>query len=430
MLDSWEFRLSTRIRFGWGLTSKLAQILADWGRKVFWVGYRSPGQLETAYEKLRRQLHTAELVVEEFFEVGGEPNVQLVNRGAEAARAFGAEVVLGVGGGSVLDTAKAIAGLVRMGGPLEQYLPIPPVSLSTNSGASLPGTPNACDLPELAAVPSTDSRFSSRTSTSRIEQALPVVAVPTTAGTGSEVTSLAVFGWEDPAGREMPRKLTLAAEALAPKVALVDPELTLSCPPDLTARCGADALAHAIEATLSRATSPLVHLLAEEAIIRILTSLPVALSCPQDRRAREALALAATLAGIVLQQAGATLAHGMAHALGALAGVPHGVAVAICMPIALQYNWPEASALLACWARRLGLPGLQEQDLAHAFLAHIQDLFQKAGLPSRPKLPEAVQQDWPSLLAQNAFQTTATALKLNPRKIDPPTLADLFRKNL
>jgi len=392
MLENWEFFLPTRIRFGWGLAGQLGQSLAQWGRRVFWVGYRNGAGLEGVYEKLRGRLQEAGLLVEEFFEVSEEPDVGLVNRAAEAARSFGADLVLGVGGGSVLDTAKAVAGLARMGGRLEQYLP---------------GQPAPC----------------------RMTDALPIVAVPTTAGTGSEVTALAVFHWQDPAGGQMPMKLTLAAEALAPKLALVDPELTVSCPPAISARGAADALGHAIEAALSRRASPMVRFLAEEAMIRIFRYLPAVLARPEDRQAREALALAATLAGIALQQAGATLAHAMAHALGALAGLPHSEAVAICTPAALRYNWAEARPVLARWASRLGLPGQEEQALAEAFLAHLERLFHQADLPTRPRLPTpATEVDWPTRLAQNAFQTTSVAIKLNPRKIDPLTLASLFQQ--
>jgi len=391
MLENWEFFLKTPIRFGWGSVGRLGQTLVPWGRRVFWVGYLNGAGLEAVYEKLRRQLQTVGLVVEEFFEISGEPDVCLVNRAAEAARRFGTDLVLGVGGGSVLDTAKAVAGLARMGGRLEQYLPIQP-------------TP--C----------------------RITEALPMVAVPTTAGTGSEVTMLAIVHWQDPTDAQMPMKLTLAAEALAPTLALVDPELTVSCAPELSARCAADALGHALEAALSRRTGPVVRLLAEEAIILIFRYFPAVLARPEDREAREALALAATLAGIALQQAGATLAHAMAHALGALAGLPHSEAVAICTPAALRYNWVEARPVLARWAYRLGLSGQEEQALAEAFLAHLEQLFHQADLPSRPRLPTPTDVDWPVRLAQNAFQSTSVALKLNPRKIDQAKLAGLFQQ--
>ena len=393
MSANWEFRLRTPIRFGGGMLSKLSQTVAPWGRRIFWVGYRTPVGLETVYEKVRQQLSIAGLAVQEFLEVDAEPDVPLVNRGAEAARAFGAEVVLGVGGGSVLDTAKAIAALARMGGPLADYLPLP-------------------------------------TPARRIDQALPILAVPTTAGTGSEVTSLAVFHWQDPAQPDIRMKLTLAAEVLVPKVALVDPELMASCPVELTARCAADALAHAMEASMSRRASPLVHLLAEEAIGQILGYLPAALARPEDRQAREALALSATMAGMALQQAGATLGHAMAHALGALAGVPHGLAVAQVTPAALRYNMTECSDLLARWSRRLALPGRNPLELAEAFLAQTEQLFQKANLLERIVLPGPAEVDWPGRLAQNAFQSTPIPLKLNPRKIDEPTLAELFREIL
>jgi len=371
------------------MLSKLSQTILPWGRRIFWVGYRTPAGLEAAYEKVRQQASASGLAVLEFFEVDGEPEVSLVERGVEAARAFGAEVVLGVGGGSVLDTAKAVAGLACMGGRLEQFLSIQPAPR-------------------------------------RIDQALPIIAVPTTAGTGSEVTSLAVFHWQDPAQPDIRMKLTLAAEALAPKSALVDPELMASCPQKLTASCAADALAHAMEASMSRRASPLVQLLAEEAIGQILSYLPTALARPEDRQAREALALAATLAGVALQQAGATLGHSMAHALGALAGLPHGEAVAAVTPAALRYNLAEVRPLLARWARRVNLPGQHEEELAEAFLAYLERVFHQAELPSRITLPRS-EVDWPARLAQNAVRSTPVPLKLNPRKIDEPTLTELFR---
>ncbi|MCS7306767.1 MAG: iron-containing alcohol dehydrogenase [Thermoguttaceae bacterium] len=454
MWGNWEFQVSTRIQFGWGSASKLAQMLREWGRRVFWIGYQNPGALANIYKNLRCQLRQADLMVEEFFEVVGEPDVALVNRAAEAARSFCPELILAIGGGSVLDTAKAVAALARREGRLEEYLPLP-----TGTGLMDPqptiGTSASAMEQGQTTGPATSMRQTPvRVSTSArpMDQALPIIAVPTTAGTGSEVTSLAVFHWQDPAGDEMPMKLTLASKALLPKVAVVDPALSASCPPELTARCAADALAHAIEASMSRRTSPLVQLLAEEAVVQIFTHLPVVLTQPIDRRAREGLALAALLAGIALQQAGATLAHAMAHALGALTGLPHGLAVAICTLTALHYNLPEVIPLAARWASRLGLAGQHQEHLAQAFLDRLHQLFQQAGLPQGIKLPEwstsnhpkvpadlvlCLPQklpepacDWTGLLAQNAFQSTSVALKLNPRKITQDSLAILFRQIL
>lgn len=405
-LGSWEFHINTRIRFGWGLLSKLPGMLTCWGRKVLWIGYREPGGLEPVYEKLRPQFVAAGLEVEEFLEVGGEPNGQLVDRGAEAARGFGAEVVVGIGGGSVLDTAKAVAAVAQMGGRLEQYLSMPSSPGQVEQGVSKP-------VPQES-----------------IERALPVIAVPTTAGTGSEVTSLAVFHWANPEQPGMPMKLTLGAESLAPRLALVDPAVLASCPPEVLARCGADALAHAMEGALSRRTSRVVRVLAEEAIINIFSCLPVAFTQPTDRAIWEGLALAATLSGIVLEQAGATVAHAMAHALGALGGWAHGLCVAVCTPPALRYNWTEARPLLARWAQRLQLPGAGEEQLAEAFFAQLQHLWETLGLPSRVEMPGGSGADWATRLAQNAFQSTRIALKLNPRKVDEAAVGELFRQIL
>ncbi len=398
MATRWDFWLPTRVLFGRGGLRRLGPTAKPWGKKALLVGYAERGPLEAMYQKAIAWLTGVGVAVVEYFAVEPEPSAETVEDAAQLARDTQVDVVIGLGGGSVIDAAKAVALLVAQGGRLEDY---------------------------------TDNNPQARP----IEAALPVVAVPTTAGTGSEITSIAVVGLSasDSFASE-PCKASLVADVLRPAVALVDPDLTLHCPARLTAACGVDALGHAVEACMSRRANPMTTTLATRAVQLLVDFLPRAVEDMGDADARESVALAATLAGAAFNEAGVTLGHAVAQALGALLHIAHGEAVALGLPLVLHYNAEVCTDVFSDLAVACGISGDTAESRAAAFVEHLLGLLRTLGLPQRLEWPSEdggrpmTSQQWAARVAENAHRTTPVPLKLNPRKIDEATLRELIEK--
>jgi len=389
MPRKWNFQLPTQIEFGRGCVRRLGTMVKPFGGSALLVGYADRTGMEQAYTRAARALADCDIEVHEFFEVLPDPDVALIEKGAVVASEARAEMVIGFGGGSVIDAAKGIATLAEMGGCLWDYMPINP-----------------------------DSRA--------VAAALPIIAVPTTAGSGAEVTAVAVFTHYAAEGRLAQTapasssrtclKASIVGPAIRPKLALVDPDLASGSPARLTAACGADALGHAIEACMSRNDNPIATTLATRAATLIFENLPLAVDNPEDPKPREPLALAATLAGSAFDSAGVTVAHSIAHALGSILHIPHGEAVSIATPPSLRFN---------------------TENSPHApFSAdRVAELFGRVGLPDRAEAaPGAVadnaSQDLAERLAENAIVSTPVPIKLNPRKITREQLVGLIKEML
>lgn len=240
----------------------------------------------------------------------GEPTAWSVDAAADAVRAVREPVVIGVGGGSALDTAKQAAAVA--GGPfgIEHY------ALGAHA---LPVGP-------------------------------PVIAIPTTSGTGSEVTRTCVLS--DRAGR----KVWVWGDALRPRLVLLDAAATVTLPSTITAATGLDAFVHAVEAVTGRRTSRDVAASAHRAIRLIIDHLPAAVTDGHDLEIRSAMQQAALLAGLAIDEGGTGIAHAIGHALGAIAHVPHGVAVAVALAAALDWNISGAADAFAPVAAAAGVP--------------------------------------------------------------------------
>ena len=394
MLRNWEFQIPTRIEFGRGGLRKLGEIAKKFGGSAMLVGYHDRTGLEETYAKAARSLSEAGLTVAEFFEIPPDPDGELAVQGAQRAAEAGVDVVVGLGGGSPIDAAKGIAALTRMGGNLWDY---------------------AGSNPDFRPV--TDS--------------MPLIAVPTTSGTGTELTAVAVFnhhGLGSIAG--VPLKASISGPAVLPKVALVDPNLTVGSPPRLTAACGADALGHAIEACMSRRANPFSTALAGQAAALIVEHLPRAVDDPDDPGPREQMALASTLAGAAFGAAGVIMTHSMAHALGALLHVPHGEAIAVGTPLNLRYNAEVCRDAYCQLAHCCEITADSPQQQAWSFVECIVELLQSVGLPDRIAVPEGAPDDLAAKLARNAVESTLKPLQWNPREIDEATLKELFEEIL
>ena len=283
-----EFATAGRIVFGPGAAAELGPAVARSGRRVFVVTGRNASRVDALLGGLRSQ--GVEVMS---FSVPGEPTVSLVQDAVDRLRGFGAECVVGVGGGSALDAAKAAAALAAAPGTVTDYLEV--------VGKGLP----------LASP------------------ALPLVAVPTTAGTGAEVTRNAVLSVP-----ERSVKVSLRGPSLLPSLALVDPDLAQGLPPRITAETGMDALTQVIEAYVSSRANPLSDGFALEGIGLAARNLRRVVRDGSDRNGREAMALAALLSGLALTSAGLGAVHGFAAPIGGRFPVSHGaVCAALLAPV-------------------------------------------------------------------------------------------------
>ncbi|MGD1031643.1 MAG: iron-containing alcohol dehydrogenase [Opitutaceae bacterium] len=287
-----EFATATRIVFGPGTLSEAGALVAPWGRKALVVTGMHPERAQPLRDSLDRQG-----VGSEVFPIEGEPTVPAVQSALEMARDCGAELVVGFGGGSAIDAAKAVAGfLTNPGDPLD-YLEV------VGGGQSLPNP------------------------------AAPWIAIPTTAGTGAEVTRNAVLGVP---GRGV--KVSLRSPHLLARIALVDPELTLDLPPAVTAMTGMDALTQLLEAYVCNRANPLTDAICSAGLARSGRALPSVWRNPRDLDARTDLALSSLWSGLALSNAGLGAVHGFAAPIGGLFSAPHGAVCAILLVPVMEMN--------------------------------------------------------------------------------------------
>jgi alcohol dehydrogenase class IV len=287
-----EFATAARVIVGRGAVREAGAAAVAFGQRVLLVTGRTPARVA----RVRDVLVAAGATVT-VWPTAGEPDLDDITRGVAAARDIACDVVVAVGGGSVLDTGKAIAALVPNGGELLDYLEV--------VGAGRP----------LA------------------HPAVPVVAVPTTAGTGSEVTRNAVL-----ASREHGVKVSLRSPHMLPCAAIVDPELTIDVPRDVTATTGLDALTQLIEAFVSCRANPMTDALCVAGIPLAARALPRVCRDGHDLDAREDMALASLWSGMALANAGLGAVHGLAGPLGGMFGAPHGALCAALLPHVMAAN--------------------------------------------------------------------------------------------
>jgi alcohol dehydrogenase class IV len=289
---SFEFVTSDRIIFGNGSLAKAGEIGRGFGGKALLVC----GGGSVSLAPLSRVLEEAGIAWE-VFRVGHEPDVPTIEAGIETAKAAGAAFVIGFGGGSAMDSAKAIAAMLTNPGELMDYMEV---------------VGGAQKIPNLPA---------------------PMIALPTTAGTGTEVTRNAVI-----ASPEHHVKVSMRSPMMIPTVAIVDPELTYSMPPSVTASTGMDALTQVIEGYVSDKANPLTDGIAGEGIRRGARSLLAAYRDGKNVAAREDMALTSLFGGLVLANAGLGAVHGFAGPIGGMFQAPHGAICASLLPAVMKYN--------------------------------------------------------------------------------------------
>jgi len=305
-LMTFEFATAARIVFGSGAAESIGQEAAAMGRRAFVLTGARPQRALPLLRRLENQ-H----VMHWEFQVAREPTTDLVVKAAREAGRSACDLVIGIGGGSVLDAAKAVAALLANGGDLLQYLEV------VGEGRPLQ------------------------------RPSVPCIAVPTTAGTGAEVTRNAVL--EEPSHKV---KVSMRSPFMLPRLALVDPELTCSMPPELTASTGLDAVTQLLEAFVSRSSNPLTDAICREGLQRAARSLERACANGNARQAREDMALASLCGGLALANARLGAVHGIAGPFGGAFHAPHGAVCGRLLPYvaaaniaALRERSPSSSAL-------------------------------------------------------------------------------------
>jgi len=337
---SFDYYQPTEIRFGWGRTDEMGEVAASFGEKALLVTGSSSQAKFPLYKRIKKDLKEQGLETVHFDGVVSNPNTESIDRGVEIARQENVDMVLGVGGGSSMDTAKAIA-----------------------VGATHEG--RAWDYRLF-----TDKEIT--------EDVLPIITLTTTAGTGSQVTPVSVVTNE-----EEKLKFALADDLLCPDVSIVDPEVTLTVPGHVTASTGFDVFAHAFESYIHQDASPYTDLQARESLRLVAKYLPRVVEDGSDEEARYWMSWADTLAGYCIANSGTTLPHGMGMAIGGHAtDVMHGEALAAVYPQFTRYTYESAREKFARLGRifRPELKEEPEQAAAEKTLEIIDEFLKEIGM--------------------------------------------------
>ena len=379
-----EFASASRIVFGEGSLEKVSAIAPELGRKALVV----TGKGTVPIDALLNLLDSAGLSWE-IFRVGKEPDVPMILAGLALGRVIECDLVIGYGGGSSLDSAKAIAAMMTNPGGLLDYLEV------IGKGMKIPNVP------------------------------LPMIAIPTTAGTGTEVTRNAVI--LDP---ENHVKVSMRSPKMIPTAALIDPELTYTMPPAVTASTGLDALTQVIEAYVSNRANPMTDVVAEDGIKRGARALLAAYRDGENREARRDMSLTSLYGGIALGNAGLGAVHGFAGPIGGMFSAPHGEICASLLPYVMKYNLQALKKVqggeeirhrytkIAQW-----LTGKEKAVIEEgvAWVAELAETLQIPGL----KAFGINESEFPSIIEK---ASVSSSMQKNPIKLNAATLEAILRE--
>ena len=371
-MQPFEFHARTRVVFGAGEVVRVGDLAAGLGRRALLVA--DPGIVAAGYAaRVRGLLEGAGLEVVEFSDFGENPDSAMVARGRDTAAPYGVDLIVAVGGGSSLDCAKGINFVLTNGGSVADY--------KGYGKASKP--------------------------------MLPMLAVPTTAGTGSESQSYAVLS-----DAETHTKMACGAPGAAFRVALLDPELTVTASPAVTAAAGIDAVSHAVEAWVTTRRSPLSDVFAREAWRLLSGGFVRVMTTPDDIEARGAMQVGAFYAGLAVEQSMLGATHACANPLTKRYGTVHGVAISMLLPHVVRWNSRVAAER---YAELAGVRG--ETRRPELLTARIEDLIAAGGFPGGLAAAGVPERDLPDLATEAAEQWTGS---FNPRKFDVAGALEIY----
>ncbi len=371
-VDGFGYNCPTGVVAGHGALASISKAVVDLGCRRALI-LTDPGVKKAGLAELVKNA-LADFYVGMYDNIPSDPDLETVDAATAVASELKADCIVSVGGGSVMDTAKGACVTLKSGGKANDHL-------------------NFLVLTE----PQT-----------------PHIAVPTTAGTGSEVTNVAVL-----TSKSAGRKLFIVDRRIMPDVAILDPRFTMSLPKEMTVSTAMDAMTHAIEAMTSTMANPICDGMALQAIRLINENLPLVVADGKNEKARLNMQIAATMAGWAFTIAQVGLAHGMAHTLGALHHVPHGVACGIVLPKVMRYNVDHSADKLANVAQALGVntSGMTQHDAALAAADAVEALMKKVGHPMQLREVGVPEENLPIC----AFHAIAdTAVLFNGRPVNDP----------
>ena len=381
-----RFILNEVSYFGPGARKELATVVANRGWKKALV-VTDKGLMQFGVAKMVLDVMDAAGIPYEIYdEVKPNPTVTNVTNGVAACKKAGADFIVAIGGGSSMDTAKGI-GIV-------------------------------CTNPEFSDVISLEGVADTK------NKCLPIVALPTTAGTAAETTINYVIIDE-----KRQQKMVCVDPNDIPAVAIIDAELMYSLPKGLTAATGMDAMTHAIEGLINKAAWEMSDMFEIKAIEMIHKYLPMAVNDPKNPEGRNGMAVAQYIAGMAFSNVGLGVDHGMAHPMSALHDVPHGVACAILLPTVMRYNMPACVDKYVEIAKACGVykPEMTNQEAAEAACTAIEDLSKLVGIPQHLSELGITEADIPAL-AEQAITDVCTPG--NPREVTKEDIIALYHKIL
>lgn len=386
-MQSFIFHCPTRISFAPGGAATVAEIVRELGGEkpllITDANLIASGILQPVLDSFQTNAGITNLVT--FDQVPADSDIACVNEATRLARDAKCDSVVAVGGGSVMDTAKVTNICLTYGGQVLDY-----------QGVN--------NLPS---------------------KLLPMVAVPTTAGTGSEVSLVAMIR-----DSQEKKKLLFGSQFLAPDVALLDPELIRSLPPKLTAATGLDALTHDLESFVAlMSASPISDALCIESLRLMFAHLECATKNGDDMESRAATLVASTMAGMAFTNTGVGVVHALAHAVGAHFGTHHGMTNAVFLPHGMEYNLPAAGNRYALAARLLGVSkSSDDNQAARELIAEVVSLIVRCGLPTTLKdlgVPEVAEEELVELVE---FAAVDPAIMFNPRECPANDLLDIYKR--
>ena len=381
-----RFILNEVSYFGAGARKELPEVLNRMGLKKALV-CSDKGLIKVGTTKMVTDvLDGIAFPYEIYSEIKPNPTVTNVKQGVEAFKASGADCIIAIGGGSSMDTAKGI-GIVA-------------------------NNPEFADIVSLEGCAPTKNK------------SVPIIALPTTAGTGAEVTINYVIIDE-----ERQAKMVCVDPNDIPAVAIVDPELMYSLPKGLTAATGMDALTHAIEGYITKGAWIMSDMYELQAIKMIAENLPIAVEEPQNPVGREGMALAQYIAAQAFSNVGLGLVHGMAHPMGSLHDVPHGVANALLLPTIMEFNMPTRIEKYGVIAQHMGVDtqGMSAAEAAQAAVDAVRALSIKVGIPQHLSELGITEADIPALVDQALADVCTPG---NPREVTLEDIVALYKKVL
>ncbi len=384
LLAEIDLRLPARIVCGAGRRTEIGPLARSLGRRAFLVHGSRTLKAIGVLEELAERLSAAGVETIASIEARGEPTIADVDRAIDEIAEFNpgpGDLVVALGGGAAIDLGKAVAAMAV----IDDEVSVRDYLEGIGRGLTLPHAP------------------------------LPILAMPTTGGTGSEATRNAVISCAEP-----PCKKSLRHDGLLPRVVLIDPELAIHAPPSVTAHSGMDAITQLLESYLTPRANDFTRQLCFAGLKLALTALPEAFEDGQSISARTAMAQAALLSGMALANSGLGMAHGVAAALGAIVGAPHGLACAVMLPVALRTNLPVCESELDKLALDLGLGNV------NGLLNVIDQLGERLAIPTRLSALGVTRHQLPELAAASR----GNSMSGNPRSLSDEELLRILEENL